>query len=308
VREALRRGEITARKAEVIQRVVVRDRQTFWILRAKEDAVRGLRKSVNAPRVPEDEELVSVSLAVAAEDRPAIDEGLRWGGIVLGHRSRKAQRVEAWGQEYFGAHAAPAEDGADAGANDMRFQSRPEEDLDSLKGTTRARKPALGGPRFHRPAPGHRLQRRDRSLAHRRGAEGADGDAQMCARGVFTFAAAPHVFELLKDAFRAFQALARRAISTGKCLAEMASPEPRILSLGAPRGVCVNGGPRRERRRGRSRLAQVEFCTPPAEARCSPEDVCLHRSPPHPLPPRTSSPSKACRFPLAESARWRAST
>ena len=114
VREAIRRGDLTPRKAEIIVPLAVGERQTFWILRAKEDTVRSLKKEVKAPRDPDDEELMTASFVVAAEDRPVIAEGLRWGGIVLGHRSTKPQRVEAWGQEYFGAHPAPPDDGTDA--------------------------------------------------------------------------------------------------------------------------------------------------------------------------------------------------
>jgi hypothetical protein len=133
VREALRQGEISLRKAEIIARVAGRDEQTFWILRAKEETVRGLTKAVHAPPDPDDEDPVRLSVAVAAGDRPAIDEGMRWGGIVVGHRSTKSQRVEAWGQESFGAHVAAPDDGAGDGANDIRVGFNPEQELDSLK-------------------------------------------------------------------------------------------------------------------------------------------------------------------------------
>jgi hypothetical protein len=337
VREALRRGEITLRKAEIILPVAVGDRQTFWILRAKEDTVRGLRKAVDAPRNPEDEEVVSLSFAVAAEDRPAVDEGLRWGGIVLGHRSTKAQRVEAWGQEYFGAHAEAADDGADPGADEVRFKSRAEEDnIESMKERleresrlwadlvavdplqavdfsgeidpwrvdaevkrlvemrnrwddvfghvallfkrsgawepleftdfshyceerlgmgrrTVAQRVALERslcriPLLRQALREKRISYEKARLIARHCEAGhvqelrpliakaetmtcidlresleVKAEEQMCARGVFTFIAEPDILELLKDTFRAFRVLAKRAISAGKCLAEMAA-------------------------------------------------------------------------------------
>src|SRR5205823_10551758 len=128
-----RRGEITPRKAEVIVRVAVGDQQMHWVLRAKTDTVRALRKAVNAPRDPEDEELMSATAAIPAGKQPVITEGLRWGGIVLGNRSTKAQRVEAWGQEHYGAHPIPPEDAGDNGMDEVQFRKRYEDEMESLK-------------------------------------------------------------------------------------------------------------------------------------------------------------------------------
>src|SRR5438105_7593939 len=72
VREAFRRGEITPRKAEIIVRVAVGDQQTRWLLRAKAESVRALKKAVNAPRNPEDDELMSATAAIPAGKQPVI--------------------------------------------------------------------------------------------------------------------------------------------------------------------------------------------------------------------------------------------
>jgi hypothetical protein len=133
VREAFRRGEITPRKAEIIVGVAVGDQQMRWLLRAKAEPVRALRKAVNAPRDSEDEELISATAAIPAGTQPVITEGLRWGAIVLGNRSTKAQRVEAWAQEYYGAHPIPPEDAAGEGMNEVEFRKRCEDEIDSLK-------------------------------------------------------------------------------------------------------------------------------------------------------------------------------
>jgi hypothetical protein len=127
VREALRRGEITPRKAEIIVPVAVGDKQMLWILRAKAETVRGLRKAVRAKPDSADEEWHRLTAAVAPEQRPILDEGLRWGGIVLGARSKKMERVEAWGQEYLSAHRVP--EGRDV-ADDVFLSS--DADADAL--------------------------------------------------------------------------------------------------------------------------------------------------------------------------------
>jgi len=92
-----------------------------------------LRKAVNAPRDPEDEELISATAAIPAGKQPVLTEGLRWGGIVLGNRSTKAQRVEAWAQESYGAHPIPPEDPADDGIDEVEFRKRCEDEMESLK-------------------------------------------------------------------------------------------------------------------------------------------------------------------------------
>src|SRR5207248_2505945 len=82
---------------------------------------------------PEDEELMSATAAIPPGKQPVITEGLRWGGIVLGNRSTKAQRVEAWAQEYYGAHSIPPEEGSGEGMNELEFRKRCEDEMESLK-------------------------------------------------------------------------------------------------------------------------------------------------------------------------------
>ncbi len=330
VREAVRRGEITPRKAEIIAHVAVGQNQTRWILRAKAESVRALRKAVSARPDPDDEEWLSIAAAVRPEQQPILDEGLRWGGIVLGARSKRVERVEAWGQEFLGAHTVP---GHDDRADDVHFTSNEDVEwaeallerearlwshlaaVDPLKAPEfsgeidpwridgelkafmemrsrwdevfgrvalpfkqcRAWDP-LGFASF-----GHyceeRLGMAKRTVAQRvalewslrrmpllrqalrekrityekariiaRHVEGGHADevrpliakaeavtcidlreqlevkaeGQMCAQGIFTVTMPAHVAELLKDAFRALRAVAKRWISLGECIAAMA--------------------------------------------------------------------------------------
>src|SRR6266404_146222 len=55
VREAVRQGKLTARKAEVIAPVAVGDQQVKWILIGMGETVRSLNARVKAPRDPDDE-------------------------------------------------------------------------------------------------------------------------------------------------------------------------------------------------------------------------------------------------------------
>ena len=335
VREAFRRGEITPRKAEIIVGVAVGDQQARWLLRAKAEPVRALRKAVNAPRDPEDEELMSATAAIPLGKQPVITEGLRWGGIVLGNRSTKAQRVEAWGQEYYGAHAIPPEEGAGEGMNELEFRKRCEDEMESLKERLEqesrlwadlvavdplqavefsgeidpwridaelkrlmemrnrwdevfghiamlfkqcggweplefadfgqyceerlgmARRTVLQRVALERALlriPLLRQALREKRISYEkarliarhwergqveemrpliaiaermtcvdlRESLTVQADEQMCARGTFTLTAAPSIFDLIKDTLRALHALAKRSVTLGMCLVELA--------------------------------------------------------------------------------------
>src|SRR5581483_10662257 len=123
-----RLGEITPRKAEVIAPVAVGDQQGQWLLRAKAESVRALQKAVNAPPDPEDEILLCASAAIPEGKLTVLQEGLRWGGIVVGQLSTRARRVEAWAQEYYGAHPAPPEDATHAAPPEDAAHGDPPED------------------------------------------------------------------------------------------------------------------------------------------------------------------------------------
>jgi len=128
LREAVRRGELSARKAEIIAPVAVGDYEARWILRAKAETVRSLKVAVQAPPEPDEEDWVNLCAEVSPEKRPVLDEGLRLAGIAIGATATKMQRVSAWAQEYLGTHPAPAEEHAD----DVLFA--PEDELEYLEG------------------------------------------------------------------------------------------------------------------------------------------------------------------------------
>src|SRR5438270_7758918 len=55
LREAVRRGEVSVRKAETVAPVAVGDDEARWILRAKAETVRSLKAAVKAPADQEEE-------------------------------------------------------------------------------------------------------------------------------------------------------------------------------------------------------------------------------------------------------------
>src|SRR5438270_8706559 len=127
LREAVRRGEISTRKAEIIAPVAAGDDQARWILVTKAETVRSLKARVKAPPDPDDEEWVNLCAEILPEKRSVIDEGLRLAGVAIGVTATKMQRVNAWAEELLSTHAAPSDDHAD----DVLFAS--EDDFEALK-------------------------------------------------------------------------------------------------------------------------------------------------------------------------------
>ncbi len=127
LREAVRRGEVTARKAEIIAPVAVGGDQVRWILVSKAETVRSLTAKVKAPADSDEEEWVNLRAEVLPEQWPKLDEGLRVAGVIIGAAATKKQRVNAWGAEFLSSHPAPADERAD----DVLFAS--EDELEHLK-------------------------------------------------------------------------------------------------------------------------------------------------------------------------------
>ena len=127
VREAVRQGELTARKAEIIAPVAVGDDQARWILIGKAETVRSLNARVKAPADPDEEKWVNLCADVSPEQLPTLDEGLRLAGVIVGATATKMQRLNAWAEEFQSSHPAPPDERAD----DVLFIA--EDDLEPLK-------------------------------------------------------------------------------------------------------------------------------------------------------------------------------
>jgi HNH endonuclease len=127
IRDAVRRGIITARKAEIIA-PVAKENEAYWFFRAEVGTVRSLKAEVKGPRDPDEEEWVNLCIQVPAEKRAVLDLGLALAGMVLEKpTASNSERVGAWCQEYMSAREASEDDHVD----DLLFT--PEDDLETLK-------------------------------------------------------------------------------------------------------------------------------------------------------------------------------
>jgi len=127
IRDAVRRGVITFRKAEIIS-TVAKGNELYWLFQAQGGTVRSLKAEVRAPRDPDEERWVNLRTQLAPKQREMLDLGLAMAGMVLEKpTASNCERVTAWSQEYMSARQAPQDDHVD----DLLFT--PEDDLEALK-------------------------------------------------------------------------------------------------------------------------------------------------------------------------------
>ena len=122
LRDAVLRGEVSARKALALLPVAVGADEASWVERARSETVRGLAEAVKAERgqaeeAGEDEAWERVRLSLSAEQRSTVDRALDLAGKVVDVPASRHQRLEAMAQEYLGEHGGEAseaveEDGA----------------------------------------------------------------------------------------------------------------------------------------------------------------------------------------------------
>jgi hypothetical protein len=156
LRDAVRRGEVSARKAETILPVARGDREAGWVERARSETVRALAAAVRAEVAgdsAEDEPWTRETLAISPADRAAVDEALALAGVLLGATAPVWRRVETMCEEYLGAHPVElSEDELAAASREPPWQR----ELDALKEGLEhefRRWEALGEPeRFEAPA------------------------------------------------------------------------------------------------------------------------------------------------------------
>jgi hypothetical protein len=107
LRDALRAGLVSARKAEAILPVARGDDEAAWVERARRETVRALAAAVKEARDAEpeaDEPWERVIFTARPESRSALDEAMALAGRLLGATAPKWQRLEAICEEYLGAH------------------------------------------------------------------------------------------------------------------------------------------------------------------------------------------------------------
>jgi hypothetical protein len=113
LRDAVLRGEVSARKAQAVLPMATGEAEAEWVARARGETVRALEKAARerAPREGDDESWQRIEVTLTPEQRAVVDEALALAGKVLRGNPPKWKRVEALCQEYLGAH--PAEPRAD---------------------------------------------------------------------------------------------------------------------------------------------------------------------------------------------------
>ena len=113
IREAVRTGELSLRKAEMLAAVARPGDEMRLVMMAKGETVRSLKARLAAPDDSADEQWLNFSAGVAPEQLPVVHKGLRVARQFLRPGSSKMERVEIMGQEFLGSHAPPEDDKAD---------------------------------------------------------------------------------------------------------------------------------------------------------------------------------------------------
>ncbi|WP_242346405.1 HNH endonuclease [Anaeromyxobacter terrae] len=120
--EAVRRGEVSARKAESVLPVARGEAQERWVALARSETVRALAAAVRAEAGEagaNEEPWERVSVKLTPGGRAKLDEAMALAGKVVGATAPRWQRLEAICQEFLGAHPVEASsDGGDDGASD----------------------------------------------------------------------------------------------------------------------------------------------------------------------------------------------
>jgi len=112
LRAAVWRGDVSARKAEVVAPVARGEAEAAWVERARVDTLRALQAAVGRGEVPE-EPWERVGLPVSDEARPVVEQALGLAGKMLGATAPKWQRLEVICEEFLGAHASPDDEAAE---------------------------------------------------------------------------------------------------------------------------------------------------------------------------------------------------
>ncbi|HEY7724561.1 MAG TPA: HNH endonuclease signature motif containing protein [Anaeromyxobacteraceae bacterium] len=135
LRDAVREGRLSARKALEVLPVASGNDERSWLLLAGTLSVRALRAAVARARAgyapgaargaapgaaagPEAAEKpwTRLSIPLRPEDRAVVDEAMRLAGELLGRGALPWQRLEAMAQEFLGSHPCDLDGSEDGGA------------------------------------------------------------------------------------------------------------------------------------------------------------------------------------------------
>jgi len=131
LREAIRAGEVSTRKAEAVMPVAIGDVEDVWVARARSGrTVRDLKAAVKEERGPEPEEEVwrRIGFSFPPEAQPAVDEAMALARKALRANAPKWKILEAIAQEYLSGSAS-----ADASDDDPAVSTPVERVVEPLK-------------------------------------------------------------------------------------------------------------------------------------------------------------------------------
>src|SRR5262249_5166882 len=113
IRDAVRRGLITFRKAEIIS-TVAKGNEPYWLHQALRRTVRSQKAKARARRDPDAEQGVNRGVQLPPKHRKVLALGLAMAGMVLEKpTASNCERVTAWCQEYMTERQAPEDDRVD---------------------------------------------------------------------------------------------------------------------------------------------------------------------------------------------------
>ncbi len=120
LREAVRAGEVSVKKAEAVLPMARGEAEVFWVARAKRETVRALLTAARGGTAPEENGFETVWVELETEERAVVDEAMGLAGQLLGAASPRWQRLEAMCQEFLGEHPD-----ADDGGNEADVRAGP---------------------------------------------------------------------------------------------------------------------------------------------------------------------------------------
>ena len=157
LREAVRRGEVSASKARALVRVAFGENEAWWVERARSETVRGLAAAVRGEREDEAEEAWErICVPLPEGSWPEIDEALVLAGKVAGTMPPRHQCLEALAQEYLGESPEEGDGAASNGDGPMEEAWRTDRAGDlscSAAGAGAAARAGAASPSGFRPHP-----------------------------------------------------------------------------------------------------------------------------------------------------------
>jgi len=101
LREAVLRGEVTLRKAEVVLPEAVGPEEAYWVARARVDTVRRLEAAVRSPEHAEDD-WHRLRIGLPPEQAKVVEVALEVAGVLVGPAAPLWKRIEAIAMEFLG--------------------------------------------------------------------------------------------------------------------------------------------------------------------------------------------------------------